>query len=75
VSWKPDAASEWMERLMEEQDVPEKDRDEVRRFAELLRFRKARKDAKAAGAPIPSWPSELWAYMMGGPVGADGGQS
>ncbi len=38
--WEPDNASLPLEQLMEEEDLPESDRDEVRRFAEFLALRK-----------------------------------
>lgn len=39
MPWKPEGASLTMEAEMERQDLPEVDRDEVRRFAEYLRRR------------------------------------
>lgn len=40
MTWQPDMASVDMEKKMEDKDLPESDRDEVRRFSEFLRLRK-----------------------------------
>lgn len=56
-SWQPDLASEPLEKLMEQQDVPETDRDELRRFSEFLQRRKEKKDGKLL-APAPAGMKE-----------------
>ncbi len=59
--WVPDAASEPMEILMEEEDLPEEDRDEVRRFAEVLRRKKDRDDGKE----LPPAPEGMKDWLLG----------
>lgn len=46
MAWEPDGCSPEMEEEMELHDLPEPDRDEVRRFAEYLQRRKDVKDGK-----------------------------
>lgn len=59
--WKPDIASMETEELMEEHDLPEEDRDEVRRFSEFLRRRKDKK----AGRELPPMPKEMRDWLLG----------
>lgn len=44
-----------MEELMEAQDLPESDRNEVRRFAEVLKRRKSKREGK----PPPPAPDSM----------------
>ena len=53
--WVPDPASVDLEEKMEAQDLPESDRDEIRRFAEVLR----RKRDRAQGKELPPMPQEM----------------
>ncbi len=62
--WVPDMASEETEILMEENDLPEEDRDEVRRFAEFLRRRKDKKDGKE----LPPAPEGMKDWLLGSDV-------
>jgi hypothetical protein len=55
---KPGNASLTLEKLMEEKNLPEDDRDELRRFEEFLAWRKTRKP----GDPIPD---AMRAYILG----------
>ena len=41
MAWNPEMASLPLEQEMERKELPEEDRDELRRFAEVLRRRKA----------------------------------
>jgi hypothetical protein len=50
--WLPDAAPLDLEEKMEARDIPEQDRDEMRRFAEVLRRRKDRREGKTL-SPVP----------------------
>jgi hypothetical protein len=59
--WTPDLASPQTEGMMEAQDLPEGDRDQVRRFAEFLRRRKAR----LAGESLPPAPEGMRAWLLG----------
>ncbi len=59
--WKPDGASLDIEQKMEEKEIPEEDRDEVRRFAEFLQRRKDLKDGKKL-TPAPEGMKE---WLMG----------
>ena len=60
--WKPDLASVGLEEKMEAQNLPESDRDELRRFAECL----ARRKAQRAGAVLPPAPKGMREYLLGG---------
>lgn len=62
---EPDLASVGIEEVMEAKDLPESDRDEVRRFAEFLKLRKQRREAKARGEEVPPWPQEWADYILG----------
>lgn len=61
MPWEPDMASVPLEELMEAKDLPEGDRDEVRRFAEFLRRRKDRKDGKK----LPPAPEGMKDWLLG----------
>lgn len=59
--WKPDPASKDIEESMEAKNIPEFDRDEVRRFAEFLgRLRDHR-----AGKKLPPSPPGMLAWLGG----------
>lgn len=60
-SFQPDHASEELERLMEDKDLPETDRDEVRRFAEFLR----RRADFRAGKQLPPAPQGMKDWLLG----------
>jgi hypothetical protein len=53
--WVPDAASEAIEKAMEDKDVPEEDWDEVRRFAELLRIPKGPDGKRQVSKQMHDW--------------------
>lgn len=57
--WQPDMASPELESLMESKDVPETDRDELRRFAEFLARRKAMK----SGETLPPAPEGMREWL------------
>ncbi len=59
--WKPEKASEDMEKKLEDQQVPEEDRDEVRRLAEFLRRRKAKRN----GEELPPAPEGMRDWLLG----------
>ena len=59
--WQPDLASPDLEKAMEAADLPEEDRDEARRFAELLRRRKERR----LGNPLPPMPEGMIEWLRG----------
>lgn len=59
--WEPDLAGVRLEELMEARDLPEEDRDEVRRFAEFLQRRKERK----LGNPLPPMPDGMKDWLLG----------
>lgn len=60
--WQPDLASPSLEEKMETADLPEGDRDEVRRFAEFLRRKKEfRENGKCVEPP----PPEMKAWLLG----------
>lgn len=61
ATWEPDMASVEMEELMEGKDLPESDRDEVRRFAEFLR----RVKDKKAGKELPPAPEGMRDWLLG----------
>jgi hypothetical protein len=65
VPWKPDNASLPLEQGMERQDLPEEDRDELRRFAEFLAVQKERKAARARGEVPPPLPDAMRKYILG----------
>ncbi len=52
MSDEPPLASQSIEEAMERKDVPESDRDEVRRFSEFLERYKQHKEGKPLG-PAP----------------------
>ncbi len=60
-AWEPDPASEAMEESMESANLPEEDRDEVRRFAEVLR----RIGDKKQGKTLPPMPDGMKEWMLG----------
>lgn len=59
--WVPGPAPLEVEELMEARDLPEGDRDEVRRFAEFLRRRKDRKEGKE----LPPAPPGMREWLLG----------
>ena len=59
--WEPDLASVELEERMEAQNVPEEDRDEVRRFAEVLRRCKAKRE----GQSLPPAPEGMKEWLLG----------
>ena len=59
--FEPDLASPHLEKLMEDQELPESDRDELRRFAEVLRRRKDRREGKE----LPPAPEGLRDWLLG----------
>lgn len=59
--WTPDPASLPMEEAMEAKGVCEEDRDEVRRFAEVLR----RLRDKRAGKTLPPAPKGMREWIEG----------
>lgn len=61
AKWIPDLADQPIEEAMEAQDVPEGDRDEVRRFAEFLR----RRQAKQEGRELPPPPEGMREWLLG----------
>lgn len=61
MSFDPELASPKLETLMESQDVPECDRDELRRFAEFL----ARRSAKKRGEQLPPAPDGMREWLAG----------
>lgn len=67
MSWEPDLASVEMEEIMEKKDLPESDRDEVRRFAEFLAVRKERLEMMwQDGGPLPPMPEGMEKWVEGG---------
>jgi len=61
MSWKPSLASLPVEKEMERKDLPEEDREEVRRFAEFLR----RKRDKREGKELPPMPDGMKDWLIG----------
>lgn len=59
--WKPDGASRDIEEKMEAADLPEGDRDEVRRFAEFLQRRKDHREGK----DLPPAPEGMREWLEG----------
>jgi len=59
--WEPDFVSEELEKEMEEKNLPEGDRDEIRRFAEFLQWRKAKK----ADKKTPPISQEMKDWLLG----------
>ncbi len=59
--WDPDLASPQLEQLMEDRNVPEEDRDEVRRLSEFLQRRKDKKDGKT----LPPAPEGMREWLQG----------
>lgn len=59
--WTPEGASPQLEELMEAKDLPEGDRDEVRRFAEFLGRRKDKKEGKE----LPPAPEGMREWLEG----------
>jgi hypothetical protein len=55
MTWEPKLASPAIEKLMEAQDAPESDRDEVRRFAELLERLPSRKPQFPLTPEMKTW--------------------
>lgn len=55
--WIPDHACEKLEADMEEKNLPESTRDDIRRFCEYLRFKRERLngDEKAMPEAMKSW--------------------
>lgn len=62
---KPDPAPIGVEELMEAQDLPESDRDEVRRFAEFMRWKAQRLKDKAEGKKLRPVPKKWRDYILG----------
>ena len=60
-SFIPDLASSALEEEMEAKELPEEDRDEVRRFAEFLQ---RRKDFRA-GKELPPAPKGMKDWLLG----------
>ena len=60
MTWKPNLASPEVEKLMEDADLPESDRDDARKFVEFLRWRKDRK----AGENLPM-VEEMKNWLLG----------
>ncbi len=65
--WTPDLASVDLEQKMEAENVPEDDRDELRRFEEVLRRRKA----KHEGAELPPAPDGMREWLLGADTAPD----
>jgi hypothetical protein len=61
AEWVPDMASLELEQLMEEKELPESDRDELRKFSEFLRRRKDKKDGKE----VPPLTQQMKDYLLG----------
>lgn len=61
ITWDPVMASQQVEELMEAQELPESDRDEIRRFSEFL---KRRKDLREGKQLLP--PPEGMKEWLGG---------
>jgi hypothetical protein len=59
--FKPDNASPELEKLMEDKDVDEGDRDELRRFAGFLE----RKKQRAMGNPLQPMPEGMKEWLEG----------
>jgi hypothetical protein len=59
--WTPDLASQPLEELMEAKNLPEEDRDEVRRFAEFLQRRKDVREGKT----LPPAPDGMRDWLLG----------
>ena len=59
--WTPDNASLPLEEQMEAKDLPEEDRDEVRRFAEFLH---RRSQVKRGETPLPV-PEGMREWLIG----------
>lgn len=68
AEWIPDLAGVELEKRMEARDVPEEDRDEVRRFAEFLRWRKD----KQAGKTLEPMSEEMKAWQSASSAGIGG---
>lgn len=64
MTWKPDNASLPLEQEMERKELPEEDRDELRRFAEVLQRRKER----AMGNPLLPMPPGMREWLSGDDV-------
>lgn len=61
MNWQPNLASQELEQAMEAKDVPEADRDEVRRFSEFL----GRVKGKREGKKLPPAPEGMKAWVLG----------
>lgn len=61
AEWKPSLADPGVETLMDQMELPEEDRCEIRRFAEFLR----RKAAKKKGEELPPMPQEMKDWLLG----------
>lgn len=61
MTWEPDLASKELEELMESKDLPESDRDELRRMAEFIARRKAKKEGKE----LPPAPKGMLEWIAG----------
>ena len=61
MTWNPEMASLPLEQLMERQDLPEEDRDELRRFEEVLRRLKVNKE----GGKNPPMPDGMKEWLLG----------
>ena len=59
--FEPIISSVATEEIMERLDLPEGDRDEIRRFAEVLRRRKDRRDDKELAPP----PEGMREWLLG----------
>jgi hypothetical protein len=61
MTWTPEGASIELEKAMEEKDLHESDRDEVRKWAEMLR----RRSAKKKGEELAPMTEEMKKWILG----------
>lgn len=59
--WKPQLASRELEQHMERKEIPESDRDELRKFAEVLNRVKSKRD----GQKLPPMPAAMKDFITG----------
>ena len=63
MTWEPELASPQVEEMMERQELPEANRDEVRKFSEFLGRVRDRREGKE----LPPMPVVMKEFLTGGP--------
>ncbi len=61
MTWTPLLAPDELEKKMEEQNLPEEDRIELRQFSEFLQRKKDKRD----GVPLPPLKKEMKDWLLG----------